>query len=173
MSLDPRRCLHSLTTFERGDEVQEAQIVSGKFVVTGCNTPEVFDFAEETFNHVALFVEFSVERPPLCCCGSTGYDRFCSGRGDSVHSALTVITFVRQHIICLETLKKTFGLGDFVTLASRQDEAYWIAQGIGSGMDLGTQSSFGPSQCVSFKPIFGLIAFFGHLRCAGEHVQWC
>jgi hypothetical protein len=52
-------------------------------------------------------------------------------------------------------------LGDVVALTTRQDETYWIAQGIGGCMDFGAQSTFGPSQCVSFKPIFGLIAFFG------------
>lgn len=63
-----------MATFECSDKVSEALIVSGEFVIASCYTPEVFELAEKAFKHIALFVEFPVERPPLCGCGSTGHD---------------------------------------------------------------------------------------------------
>ena len=51
----------------------------------------------------------------------------------------------------------TFKCGDEIG----QHEADGIAKRIGGGMNLGAQAAFWPSQRVSFKPVFGLIAFFG------------
>jgi hypothetical protein len=50
----------------------------------------------------------------------------------------------------------TFKCGDEIG----QHEADGIAKRIGGGMNLGAQAAFWPSQRVSFKPVFGLIAFF-------------
>ena len=52
-------------------------------------------------------------------------------------------------------------LGDVVAFAAGQNEADRVAQSVGRGMDLGAQPALGASQRVSFKPIFGSIAFFG------------
>jgi hypothetical protein len=62
---------------------------------------------------------------------------------------------------CLQPVEKRLDLGDVVAFAAGQDEANRIAKRIGGGMDLGAQAAFRPSQRVSFKPIFGSIAFFG------------
>jgi hypothetical protein len=60
-----------------------------------------------------------------------------------------------------QAIEQAFDLGDVIAFAARQDEADGIAKRIGGGMNLGAQAAFWPSQRVSFKPVFGLIAFFG------------
>lgn len=80
---------------------------------------------------------------------------------DGVERALTVIAFVGYNMARLQPVKQRLDLGDVVALAAGQDEADRIAKRVGGGMDLGAQAAFRPSQRVSLKPVFGLIAFFG------------
>jgi hypothetical protein len=97
---DPRWCLHSAATFESGDEIEEASIVSGEFVVARGDATEVFDLAEEAFDQIAILVDCGVKGAPTRGCGSAWNDRFCSRGGDSVHGPLPIITFVGQNISC-------------------------------------------------------------------------
>ena len=60
-----------------------------------------------------------------------------------------------------QSSEQSFDLRDVVAFATGEKEADGMTQGIRRGMDLGTQSALGASQRVSFKPIFGSIAFFG------------
>ena len=62
---------------------------------------------------------------------------------------------------CPQPFEQPLDWGDVVALAAGEDEADRVAQGIGCGVNLGAQPPFGASQRVSFKPIFGSIAFFG------------
>ena len=50
MSPESRRCLHSEATFECCDKVEEASVVSCKFVVSGGDSSEALDLAEEAFD---------------------------------------------------------------------------------------------------------------------------
>lgn len=153
--------LHSTTTFECSDEVEEARAVSGEFVVSGGDAPEVLDLVEEAFDEIAVFVEGGIEASPLGCCGSARNDGFCSAGGNGIHRALAGIALVGQNMVCPQSIKQTLDLGDVVAFATGQDETDRVTQGIGGGMDLGAQPALGASQRVSFKPIFGSTAFFG------------
>lgn len=161
MSPDPRQCLHSLATFESGDEIEEAGVVSGELVVPGGDATEVFDLVEEAFDQVAIFVDHSVEAAPLGCCRASRDHRNRAGCSNGIHGALAIIAFVGQNPVCAQPFEQWLDLGDVIALSTRENEANRIAQRIGCGMDLGAQPAFGASQRVSFKPIFGLIAFFG------------
>jgi hypothetical protein len=121
----------------------------------------VLDLAEEAFDQVAILVDDGVEGAPFGRDGSARDDRFCSCGCDGVHSPLPIVTLVRQNVNRLQAFKKRLDLGDVVALAAGQDEANRIAQRIGGGMNFGAQAAFRPSQRVSFKPVFGSIAFFG------------
>lgn len=121
----------------------------------------MFDLAEESFDQIAFLVEMRIEAAPLGGCGSARNDGLCAGGGDGVHGALSVISFIGKDMPCLQSVEQAFDLGDVVAFPAGQDEANRIAQGIGGGMDLGAQAAPGASQRVSFKPIFGSIAFFG------------
>ena len=94
-------------------------------------------------------------------CGAAGDDGFCAGGGDGIHGALSVIAFVCEDMASPQSIEQPFDLGDVVAFAAGQDEADGVAQSVGGGMDLGAQPALGASQRVSFKPILGLIAFFG------------
>ena len=139
---DPRRCLHSEATFECRDEIEEASIVSGEFVVARCDASEVFDLAEEAFDQVSVFVDRGIEAAPFGGDGPAWDDGLCTAGCDSVHGPLPIVTLVRQNVPCLQPLEKRLDLGDIVALATGQDEANGIAQRIGRGMNLGTQTAF-------------------------------
>lgn len=62
---DPRARLHSEAAFECGDEVEESGVVSGEFVVSGCDASEVLDLVEEAFDEISVFVERGVEASPF------------------------------------------------------------------------------------------------------------
>lgn len=161
MGLDPRQCLHSAATFEGSDEVEEAGIVSSELVVSRCDAAEVFDLVEEALDEVPLLVEDGIEAAPLCSCRSTRDDWAGPACRNGHHGTLPVIAFVRQDVPSLQAIEQGFDLGDVVAFATGKDEAHRITQSIGCGMNLGAQTALGASQRVSFKPIFGSIAFFG------------
>ena len=139
---DTRRCLHSEATFECRDEIEEASIVSGEFVVARGDASEVFDLAEEAFDQVSVFVDRGIEAAPFGGDGPAWDDGLCTAGCDSVHGPLPIVTLVRQNVPCLQPLEKRLDLGDIVALATGQDEANGIAQRIGRGMNLGTQTAF-------------------------------
>ena len=161
MSPDPRWRLHSEATFECGNEVEEASIVSGEFVVSGCDASEVFDLVEEAFDQVTVFVDRGIEAAPFGGDGPAWDNRLCAAGCDGIHGPLPIVSLVCQNVACLEPVEQPLDLGYVIAFAAGQDEADRVAQGIGGGMDLGAQPAFGASQRVSFKPIFGSIAFFG------------
>ena len=70
----PMSCCHSLTPFDGCDKIEEASIVSGKFVVLGCDASEVYDLAKEAFDQIAVFVDYGVEAAPCGGCGSARHD---------------------------------------------------------------------------------------------------
>ena len=137
-----RRCLHSSATFECGDEIEEASIVSGELVVSCGDTAEVFDLTKEALDQIAILVDCGIKGAPLCCRGSARDDGFCSGSSDSVHGTLGIITLVGQHVTCPQAIEQAFDLGDVIAFAARQDEADGIAKRIGGGMNLGAQAAF-------------------------------
>ena len=61
----PRSRLHSEAAFEGCHEVEEASVVSGELVVSGCDTFEVFDLVDEAFDQVAVFVDRGIETAPF------------------------------------------------------------------------------------------------------------
>jgi hypothetical protein len=87
----PRWCLHSTATFECRDEVEEASIVSGEFVLSCGDAAKVYDFAKEAFDQVEAFGDCGVKGAPTCGCDSAWNDGFLSCCRDGVHSALAVI----------------------------------------------------------------------------------
>lgn len=142
MDPDPRRRLHSLAIFDSCDEIEEASVVSGEFVVTGCDAPEVFDLVEEAFDEITVFVEMRVEAAPLRGCSASRDDRLCAAGGDGVHGALPVISLVRDNMSGPQSVEQAFDLGDVVALSAGQEEADRVAQSVGSSMDLGAQPAF-------------------------------
>lgn len=160
-SLRPRRCLHSHATFESSDEIEEVGVVPGEFIVSGCDPSEMFDLVEEAFDQITVFIEGCVEGSPSCGNLSSRDDRPCARRGDRIHGASAIIAFVGEDMVCAQPSEKPLDLGDVVALAAGQNEANRVAQSVGRYMDLCAQPALGASQRVSFKPIFGSIAFFG------------
>ena len=142
VSLVSRWFLHSAATFECGDEIEEASIVSGELVVAGGDAAEVFDLAEEAFDQIAVLVDCGVEAAPLGGCDSTRNDGFRSCCCDGVHSAMAVIALVGQNMPRPQAIKQSLDLRDVIAFPTCQNEANGIAKRIGGGMNLGTQATF-------------------------------
>jgi len=121
----------------------------------------VFDLVEEAFDQITVFVEGCVEGSPRCGNRPSRDDRLCARSGDRIHGASAIIAFVGQNMVRTQSSEERVDLGDVVAFAAGQNEADRVAQSVGRGMDLGAQPALGASQRVSFKPIFGSIAFFG------------
>ena len=144
-----------MTPFACSDQVEEASVISGEFVVACGDRAEVFDLTEEALDQIALFVDRGIKAAPCRGCGAARDDRFCACGGDGIHSPLPVITpfdfaqdrLVSQNMTGLQPVEQRLDLRDVVALAACQDEADGVAQGVGGGpvrfiMDPGGQTIF-------------------------------
>lgn len=118
-----RRCSHSQALFESGDGIEEANIVSGEFVVASGDPPEVFDLVEGALDQVAIFVEGRVEGSPRCGNRPSRDDRLCASRGDRIHGAPAIIAFVGQNMVRAQSSEERVDRGDVVAFAAGQNEA--------------------------------------------------
>jgi len=91
--------------------------IPGGFVVAGCDRPELPEFAEESLDQVALFVEFSIEFARRQAVGS---GRDCGG-------------FASR---CQRVEDSRIGIE-----GARQQEAQRIAERVDQRMDLGAQTA--------------------------------
>ena len=127
--------------------------------------------AEEALGQISVLVDRGVKGAPLSGRGAARDDGFCSSRRDCIHGTLAIVTFVGEHMICGHPFEQGLDLRNVVALAAGQDEADRIAQRIGGDMNLCAQPAFGAAQRVSFKSIFGSIAFFGAPALADGHAR--
>ena len=114
----------------------------------------MFDFAEQAFDQIALFVELAIEASPCRGRGSARHDGHRACGGDGVHRPLTIIALVGKDVAGLQALEQRLDLGDVVALAAGQEEAERIPQGVGGDMDLGGQAALRPADRVSLSPFF-------------------
>ena len=81
-----------------GGEGDGREEVSGEFVVSGCDTPEVLELVEEAFDQIALAIEPAVDRA-LYFAVALGRDvSFAAPAGDELYQVLPVITAVGDNI---------------------------------------------------------------------------
>ena len=109
----------------------------GKFVVSGCDTAELLETIEESFDKVSRFVTMPVDFALGVAVASRWDHRFGTGGLDDVDQGIAVVTFVGDDSAGRDCLNQGSPLRDIGHLAGRQDQTNRIAQGIDTSMNLG------------------------------------
>jgi len=119
--------------------MQESVEAVGEFVVACREATKLFEPVEESLNQVACFVPLPIElaRPESV---ATRRDDGLSARlGDCCDEHIAVISLVSDDCIGLDGIDQCRPLRNVGCLATGEDQAQWIAQGIHACMNLGSQ----------------------------------
>ena len=73
---------------------------------------------------------------------------------DAVDEMVSVVAFVGDRGVGLETVDKIMRKRDVVTLARTGQQPHRVAERIASGVDLGAQSAARPAQALGIRPPF-------------------
>ena len=127
--------------------------VSGCFVVAGGDTSEQLELGEEVFNQVAGFVEFLVVFA-LHFSVSLGWNDglFSSLLQRFEHPFVGVESLVGDHRAGLQLRQQNVGSVQFAGLAFGEMKAYWVAERIHGGVNLGAQPAFAASDGLRLAP---------------------
>jgi hypothetical protein len=116
--------------------------IPGGFVVARRDRPELLEFAEEIFDQVALFVEFSIEFAGRQAVGSRrDYGGFASRRQGVEYSAIGIKGAICDQQIGGHMRQQRISPGQVVRLSRRQQEAQRIAERVDQRMDLRAQTA--------------------------------
>ena len=121
--------------------VEKTSVVSGKFVVTVCYAPEVFDLTKEAFDQIAVSMNDDVKAALCGGCGSARHNWFCASSCNGIHRPLFVIAFVSQNMSTFWPVEQRLNLCNVVAFVTSQDEADKVAKSKGSGVNLGAQAT--------------------------------
>ena len=92
-------------------------------VVAGCHAPKLFEFPKEAFDRTSFFVNFRVDYTWFARAFTRGDYRVCFGTMHSIYGHLPVIAFICKNMFCLKPFKQSLGLGNIITVATRDDKA--------------------------------------------------
>lgn len=132
----------------------EADETGEELVVARGDAAELFEFVEETFDPVALFVSDVVEWARVFAM-AVRWDhgaRICLGGG--FEEAVGVVGLVSDQRAWGQTCDEVVSAGHVVFLAEPNNDAHRIAQAIGRGVDLGAQSAAGATEALGIRPPF-------------------
>lgn len=118
----------------------------------------MFEFVEEAFDDVALFVEFAIIGTLELAVALGRNDDPSCGSADVVDQMIGIVSLIGQSSLRLKTLDEVVGEGDVVALTRCADQAERIAERIAGGVDFGTQSTPRPAQALGIRPPFTLRA---------------
>ena len=107
------------------------------FVARG-QSPEVFDFQEETLDEIALAIE-GIVAENLWRCLSGRDDGHSALLANGLPERLRVVAFVAKDIFGRQTRDQGFGVGVVAGLSWGENKSQRIAQGIDDSVDLGGQ----------------------------------
>jgi hypothetical protein len=135
------------------DQVKSGEVVSGGFFVASCDTSEVFDCIEESFDEIALAVEREITVAFDLAVG-LGRDDWLDGAPfQAVDERVAVVGLVGEERCGRDLSGQRFGLRDVVGLSWGQAECQRISQSIDDDMDFRRQAASGTA--------YGLVlAFF-------------
>ena len=108
-----------------------------KFVVSSCDTAELFETIEESLDEVSCLVAVPVDVAFGVAIASRWDDRLGTGGLNDVDQGIAVVTFVGNDSAGRYCLNQGCSLRDIGHLAGRQDQTNRITQGIDTSMDLG------------------------------------
>src|SRR5215216_3572497 len=114
----------------------------------------MFDFIDEAFNEVALFVEVSI----VGNCARTvrvGRDHSCHGEASQMRAKpIRVESFVANDVLGRQISDQRLGLGRFVHLTGGVEQAQHIAESINGDVDFRAQSATRSPDRLFLNPPF-------------------
>ena len=116
--------------------------IPGGFVVARGDRAELFEFAEEILDQMALFVEFAIEfaRRQAVCSGRD-YRGFASRRQPVEDSAIGIEGTICDQQVGGHMRQQRISRGQVVRLSRGQQQAQRIAERVDQRMDLAAQTA--------------------------------
>ena len=142
-------CSQSSQPDESARKMNEGQERQSKFVVARGDTSELLETAEEALDQVAIPIEMTIERTWVATVG-TGWDNgLGSLRFDCGNKRIRIVAFVGNNESGRLPLDQGGGLVDIRDLASRENDAQRVAQGIDCDMQFGGQPASRPPDLLT------------------------
>ena len=157
--------MSSIEPYTRSGEVDAGQKVLGKFVVASRDGSEWLEFLKKVFDPMAGFVEvFIVLASDHAVALGRDYSDLASRLQRPDHPVIGIVGFVGEYCISLQEGKSFISTLPITGLSSGQKKANGVAQGIGRGVDLGTQTAFAAPDSRVFALFFLAPALCGCAR---------
>jgi len=119
--------------------MQESIEAVGEFVVAGREATKLFEPIEESLHQVTRFVPLPIELARGASVAPRRDDGLSPRLGDHCDEHVAVVSLVGDNCISLDGIDQCGPLCNVGYLATGEDQAQWIAQGIHACMDLGSQ----------------------------------
>ena len=121
--------------------MNERQEGSGELVVSRGDASEVLDAVEKAFDQIAALVEMLVEIPRIEPVGARRYNRFAALSLNQFDEGIRVVSLVGHDVQSRLIRDQRSGMLDVGHLASRENDAQRIAQGVDGHVQFGGQSA--------------------------------
>jgi hypothetical protein len=132
-----------------GGEVDGGKEIFGGFVVARGDGTELFEFAEEILDQVALFVEFAIEFTRRQAVWSGRDDGgFASRRQRVEDSAIGIEGAICDQQVGGHMRQQRISPGQVVRLSRGQQQAQRIAERVNQRMDLAAQTAAATAKCL-------------------------
>ena len=125
-----------------GTECHEAHEVLEQLVIACCDAPEVFEFTEEAFDGVALFVERPVAVMRSAAIVSWRDNGRRTSLQDRVVEVLSVIGPVCDDGLAGDVPDEVSSVEHLTAMPGTGDQADGIAEAVGGGVELGAEPAF-------------------------------
>ena len=138
--------------------MDEGEEVDGSPVVSGCDSAEMLELVEASFDLIAQLVEGEVVGDEAFSGWVAGDDGLGALAGDEFAQGVAVIGLVSDHVVGLEALKQGGRLRGIAALTRGEDNAHRAPPTVDGEVDLGGQSSSGSPQSLVLAPPFPVAA---------------
>lgn len=143
LAVRTRACHQSIEPDNRSSQINRAEEVDRPLVITGRNRSILLEFSKEVFNQMPSFVQvFVILTGRRAIAFGWNHRRFPLGFKSLNHTFICIIGFIGKHGIGNQVRQELVGSIQVTGLPRGEVKAQGVAQGIGHGMNLGTQSAF-------------------------------
>ena len=141
--------MSSIEPNRSGGEADGGEEIPGGFVVARGDRAELFEFAEEILDQMALFVEFAIEVARRQTVWSRrDYSGFASRRQRVEHSTIGIEGAICDQQVGGHVRQQCISPGQVVRLSRRQQQVQRIAERVDQRMDLGAQTAAAAAKCL-------------------------
>lgn len=134
--------MSSVKPNDRSRQINRPQKITSRFIVAGRNSSKLLEFGKKVFDEMTSLIEVSVIGQLLFpisfggdhCYGAIGLEFL-------THPLMSIIGFVGEQCVKLDTFKQNIRTVQIVGLTSREVKACGIPESIADGVNFGAQSA--------------------------------